>query len=240
MHKQKTAIISVMAKKYAERLEAYSGGLIKTILIEPDGLLDAPVSSHPDMIFCILGEKLFVPLSYYNEHAETIKRIASSGGLTLETSNADRGLKYPSDIGFNVLVTQNHIFSLTERTAPEILSEAKRLGMTSVRVKQGYSACSALVAGNCVISADPSILRSVESRGYDTLRINEGGVRINGYNTGFIGGASGICGKTAYFFGNIMLHPDGERICEKLSSHGFNIASLSDDMLTDFGGIKFI
>ena len=55
-----------------------------------------------------------------------------------------------------------------------------------------------------------------------------------------IGGASGVCGNKIYFLGNIDLHPDGQKIREYVSTHGYDVVCLSDEQLSDFGGIKFV
>lgn len=230
------AIMSDSAANYAENLPEN----IEVHLLAPDSTIDVPVSSHPDMILCCLENRIFVPDTYYKEHHEQIDTISRRTGCVVVPSGVDRGRKYPRDIAFNVLASSRHIFSLTEYTAPEILSAAGELGYSSVRVRQGYSACSSIAVGSCIISADPSILKAAAEKGYDTLEISEGNISLDGYGCGFIGGATGVCGNTVYFLGNIMCHPDGERICGKLTELGFCAVSLTEAPLEDHGGIKFI
>ena len=229
------AVMSCLAAEYAKCLPEN----IEVLFLPPDTSIDDPVSSHPDMILCAVGKQMIVSEGYYKEHQELFEYLALRTEFSASPSCAPRGKKYPFDIAFNVLTTPRHIFSLTEHTAPEIIAEAERSELISVRVKQGYAACSSLIAGACIISADPSILKAASEHGYDTLAISEGNILLDGYAHGFIGGASGVCGNSVYFLGNIMRHPDGEKIRGKLASHGFDIVSLSDYPLTDFGGIKF-
>jgi hypothetical protein len=67
--------------------------------------------------------------------------------------------------------------------------------------------------------------------------INDGGISLPPHQYGFIGGASGVVGNRVYFFGNLDLHPDAKIIGEAITSEGFIPVSLSDEELSDFGGI---
>ena len=67
--------------------------------------------------------------------------------------------------------------------------------------------------------------------------INDGGISLPPHQYGFIGGASGVVGKRVYFFGDLDLHPDANIIREAIISEGFIPVSLSDEELSDFGGI---
>jgi len=91
---------------------------------------------------------------------------------------------------------------------------------------------------NAVVTADASIYRSAKKYGIDALLISPGGIGIEKYDTGFIGGASGMLeiGKTAVF-GNILSHPDGEKILAFAHAHGEEIISLGEGKLFDYGGI---
>ena len=75
--------------------------------------------------------------------------------------------------------------------------------------------------------------------GREVLFLTPGGIRLPGYNTGFIGGAGGYVSGNAVFFGDVRRHPDGERIGLALAQRGIVCHALSEDPLTDFGGIKF-
>lgn len=229
------AVMSCMATEYAKGLPEN----IEPLFLQPDRSLDGPVSSHPDMIMCALGDKIFVSASYYEENSELLKYLSVRTGCTVTATSSPRGRKYPLDISLNVLVAAHHIFSLTDKTAPEIVSEAEKQCRAAVRIKQGYAACSSLVLDECIISGDPSVRKAAEACGYDVLPIESGSIILDGYEYGFIGGASGVCGSTVYFLGNIMSHPDGRKICGKLRSLGYAEESLSDGSLVDLGGIKF-
>ena len=95
-----------------------------------------------------------------------------------------------------------------------------------------------MLLGDAIVTADKSIHRAAEARGIDALWISPGGVGIEKYDTGFIGGASSaLCkGKTAVF-GDIHSHPDGEKILSFARNRGEEIISLGEGALFDYGGI---
>ena len=61
---------------------------------------------------------------------------------------------------------------------------------------------------------------AAEKKGIDVLAVSPAGVRLDGYNCGFIGGATGADKENVYFCGNVDLHPDGERIKAFCEKHG--------------------
>ena len=60
------------------------------------------------------------------------------------------------------------------------------------------------------------------------------------YEYGFIGGSGGVDGKSVFFLGDIMTHPDGERITEFIENLGMKVVSLGEGELQDMGGIMFL
>ena len=95
-----------------------------------------------------------------------------------------------------------------------------------------------MLVGDAVVTADSGIYLAAKSHSIDSLLISQGGVGIEKYGYGFIGGASGkLCkGKTAVF-GNILSHPDGKKILAFANAHGEEIISLGEAPLFDYGGI---
>jgi hypothetical protein len=98
------------------------------------------------------------------------------------------------------------------------------------------------VSENAVITADKNIARTAEAAGADALLISTAPekIRLDGYDYGFIGGASGMLEDTVYFTGDISSHPDAERIAEFCKAHKKKkMISLSKETLCDVGGIFF-
>ena len=47
-------------------------------------------------------------------------------------------------------------------------------------------------------------------------------------------------GKSVFFLGDIMTHPDGERITEFIENLGMKVVSLGEGELQDMGEIVFL
>ena len=110
-----------------------------------------------------------------------------------------------------------------------------------INVKQGYAQCSTVTVGeNAIITQDPSIYKAATAHGIDALKISDGGVALRGYDTGFIGGASGALGSHVVFCGNLSLHADGEKISAFCQTHGKQALSLSHSPLYDYGTVFFV
>ena len=93
---------------------------------------------------------------------------------------------------------------------------------------------------NAIITADEGIAKTAAAHGIDVLKIREGYVDIDGYGYGFIGGASGACDDAVYFCGDILSHPDGQKIADFCEKHSKRCVSLSNDTLFDVGTLFFL
>lgn len=206
------------------------------LLLPPDPALHAPVASHPDMLVFSVGERVVMAREYLGAYPSVADRIAQTG-VRLIPSDAPRGAEYPLDVSLNCLVAGKTVFC-HRAAAPEAVDAAEAEGYRVVRVRQGYAACSALSAGGAVVTADPSVARAAEDAGLAVLRISPGGISLPGYDSGFIGGASGVFRGTVFFFGDPMTHPDGARIASFLEERGIRSVALSDGPLIDLGGMK--
>ncbi len=203
--------------------------------------LAKPVSAHPDMlIFMGLGG-LFCHKTYYYGNKEIIHALAEKSGLELVVSNEHTSAEYPEDVLFNCVLLGNRLLCNTNTVSRLILSRAKTQKLDIIHTNQGYTKCSVCkVDENAIITSDKSIYKACMSSRIDALLVSPDGVALDGYNCGFIGGASGNDGESIYFCGDISLHPDGEKIVEFSKSHGKKVTSLSDEALYDVGSILFI
>lgn len=234
MHKY-TALISSDGEKFAPYLEER----FELFLLPPFESLAGPVASHADMLVFNFGHDtvLYADYAEANPELACLLRDRCAQSITLSTHPVKE--KYPLDVGLNALVCTENVFSLTKHCADEVKKVAEKYSLKHQNVRQGYSACSSLSINGGVVSADRSILNAARKCGIDTLEISSGNIILEGYNEGFIGGASGVCDGSVYFLGNIDTHQDGEKIRKFLKTHGYDIVCLGDGPLTDVGGIKF-
>ena len=197
-------------------------------VIPKDPLLAKAVQSHPDMLTCRIGNRVVMNEAYYQNNKSCFD------GVFVVTTDRCYTDKYPDDVLLNALVIGDTVYGRVDVICNEILSMCKR----RVYVKQGYAACScATVADRAVITSDLSLAKALECDGIDVCVIDPGYIRLDGYDYGFIGGASVRLdnGRVA-FFGDVKKHPCFDKMKEFADKHGASLISLSDEPLTDCGG----
>ncbi|MBR2345993.1 MAG: hypothetical protein IKA68_00135 [Clostridia bacterium] len=206
-----------------------------------DSRLATPVRSHADMLMLPVGKVVFTSSEYLSV-AEDIFKALESLGYEIVACNAEIRSDYPHDVAFDALVLKSAIIARLDSLSDEIKTYATAMGIALLDSKQGYAKCSAVSVGeSAIITADMNIARAAEAAGGDTLLISAApeAIRLEGYDYGFIGGASGVLEDTVYFTGDISSHPDAERITEFCNAHKKKIISLSSEPLNDVGGIFF-
>jgi len=211
------------------------------VALPPFPCLPDPVASHPDMLIFFTNKHLITHKSYFPLAQEQLNLIAQRSGRRLLLTDESIGNIYPSDVLLNAAVMGNTIIG-SERT---MSTHIKEYGISCqkqiINVKQGYAKCSTVTVGeNAIITQDPSIYKAATAHGIDALKISDGGVSLRGYDTGFIGGASGALGAHVLFCGNLSLHADGEKISAFCQTHGKQALSLSHSPLYDYGTVFFV
>ena len=182
--------------------------------------ITTPIASHADIQMCRLGCRDDSP-------------VFSAKATDLTSLGSD----YPSDVPFNAACTGKYFIHNIKYTNPELLAAAKDAEMTIVDVKQGYAKCSVVVVDeDSIITYDVGLAAACEHAGLSVLLVSPGHVQLEGYNTGFIGGASGRIDGTIIFCGDITGHPDYSRIRDFIESRGLKIKYF-DFPLTDIGSI---
>lgn len=204
------------------------------IPLPPDDELASPVSCHPDMIFTVLDDHMFLSARYYSRNTTLIDRIASHAGLTVCPVNVNRNERYPNDVAFNVAVWRDAVICRPDVTCRVLLDFAEKHGYRIVPVKQGYTGCSCLVTDAAMMTSDRGIRKSLDGAGIPCVLLEKGGIALTGYDCGFIGGAGGFHDGAICLYGNADTLP----CADQLASSGYRIVSLSGGPVTDYGGIK--
>lgn len=166
-------------------------------------------------------------------------RDANSGffdSLGVEVTVSEERLRpdYPGDVLFDALSVGGRVYGRTGSVSQLIIDDADEF----VPVKQGYAKCSvAMLTDRCAVTSDNGLAETLLSHGCEVLLIRPGHIALDGYDTGFIGGAGGRLGNGIYcFFGDVTSHPDGEAIVRFAEKHKIKTVSLSDEPLSDHGG----
>ena len=197
--------------------------------------LPEPISSHPDMLFHPLPDgRILVGRDYYNENREFFSRF---GDVFLFDEKTPSG-EYPFDVRFDCLGVNDVLYGKEGFVSDAVMSHYKSF----VSVKQGYTRCSvAMLSEKCAVTSDRGIAAALRNNGIDVLLIRPGHIELKGYDNGFIGGAGALIESGIYgFFGDLNSHPDGEMISEFAARHKIKAVSLSDEPLSDNGGLLVI
>ncbi len=203
--------------------------------------VSVPVSDHPDMFMCKFGADngrivMWSDIEAVDAAGEKFYPVDEPEVLV---SFHDPLMRYPKDIAYNAACTGRFLIHNLKHTAPLILSEAEKANMKLIDVPQGYAKCSTVVLDkNSIITYDRGIAdKCKESGGPTALLISPGHVILEGYNTGFIGGASGRVGNEIVFSGDLSAHPDFDAITDFIEDRGLTCKWFPEFPLTDIGSI---
>lgn len=227
------AILSDKYPRFSERLRDLGYSII------PDERVTCFLSyeqDHADMQCLIIDNTAFV-LSCCKQLADALSKdyhvVLCDGNISGT---------YPANVGLNAVVLGKRLICRIPSLNSKVKKYCGNHGYELIHVNQGYAKCScAVVSDNAIITADNGVYSSLKELNIDILKIEEGRVRLDGAGYGFIGGAGGYDrdSHTLYFCGNICLHPDYDSISSFCEKHGTKIISLTEDELTDIGGIVF-
>ena len=183
-------------------------------LIEDDGRFGKGLESHADLRLCAVGGRAVF-------------------------FEGDPLPRYPENAAFCAVVLDGFLIHRLDITAPGLRNRCRELGLREIHVRQGYTKCSCvLVDGRSLITSDPGICAALsEVPELRVLKVRAGAVRLPGFDTGFIGGASGRVGDEVIFNGDLSSHPDFGSICDFIVSRGLKVRFFPDYELTDIGSI---
>ena len=241
-------------------------------LVNPTNLIYDAVSSHADLYMCRIRDILVIDdavrttpdiRELYDQAVEgrledapdtpliPALRTAGSGSIVFQTGHI--GYEYPYDVAYGAVSTGKYFIHNLSYTSPSLQERARDAGLEFLNVKQGYTRCSCVVAGDqALITADRGILRTIEaynrmlrdegmeSDGIHCLAVEEGHAALPGLDHGFLGGTSGLVGNKLYFNGDLSVHPDFDRIVAFIREHGVEPVWYENEPLTDIGSIIFL
>jgi len=222
-----TVLIDPRVSEACERTLISLGVSVKRLPLSSD--LAEPVSGHPDLLAAKLPQgELLLTQRYY----EANRAFFDGLGHPLRLTEEALAPQYPRDVLFDALAVKDTLYGRGGTVSQVLWKEYRRF----VPVRQGYARCSTLLIGNAAVTADTTIAKALTADGMDVMKITPGHIRLEGYDYGFIGGASAVVGNEVLFFGNIERHPDHAAIVAFITSHGYTPVSLSGDELYDYGG----
>ena len=239
--KIKIAIVDSRISAEAERKLTLSG--YRVLTLPPFSKLSEAVASHPDMLIRKIGNEYISYADYCDEASYVFSDLSvfSVGTGARFTFTEDKvAPTYPSDVGLNALEIGRKLFCRVASASKNMLDSAQRTGLEIVNVNQGYPACTVLkLNDSAAITADVGMAKILEKHGIRVTLIEQGDISLPPHEYGFIGGAGEAKEDKLFFFGDPMLHRDGEKIIAAAKAEGLRVVPLFSGMLCDLGGILF-
>lgn len=218
----------IIGEKYRYLLEnALITHNLEPIWLKSNPHVDERLSGHADLSAVHIGKSII--LSEYLKSCERIHNI-----INVEYVPDSKQAVYPYDAGLNFCIVADKLFyNPKSATAAAAKSGCKHL----IAVKQGYAKCSICVVDeNSIITSDKRIAEKAESFGMDALYLPEPFVKLDGFDHGFIGGASFKISKSELAFtGAIEDTNIKSKIESFLSERGIKPIYLTDKPIFDIG-----
>lgn len=221
----------VMSSSYPELCGALEAEGFTVIPTDKAEALPSPEQQHADLQLLVISDRLFL----LKESTTLKNKLWEYDPLIC---SQPIGNTYPDNIALNMLLLDNRIYGRTDHIEPLLKDYCREKGIELVFMKQGYARCTTLALNDeAVITADKGVRDKLIDHGAEVLLINGDGIRLDGYDRGFIGGATMVCGNMVYFFGNaarLAEYAEINSFCEK---YGFLTKIICPEIpLTDIGG----
>lgn len=206
---------------------------IEPVPIPRTGLVQGPISGHPDIQLFVHGNRVFC---HPGIDTGFLDRIEGHADVTICATRLSK--EYPGDVAYNIACTGTHAFHHHDVIDPAVRDYLLGTGVIPCGVSQGYSKCSTMIVGErAIVTADASIHAAALAAGLAPLLIRPGYIDLPGYEYGFIGGASGLDGDAVLVAGTLYHHPDYEAIAAYIVAQGKRIALLGRGRAVDIGSI---
>lgn len=222
----------IVGECYAARLSpALESFGVRVIPCPRNPYVDARLSYHSDLSVYHVGGKCFY-LARHLRDSELAKELEHLGA-SVRFSKARQGGEYPLDASLCALPLGDAVYHNAKICDELIVQSTSRFE----NIKQGYAKCAVCpVSSDAAITADKGVARVLEKNGVRVLQVLPGGIVLDGFDEGFIGGAAfKIAPDVLAFTGSLDLHPDKEKIEEFLSECGVRPEYLTAGQAFDIG-----
>lgn len=228
----------MLGEKYADIVAKKLSEFDIDIIPVPDNpKVDRRLSGHVDLSALHVGGNRIILASYLKGSA--LGETLSAYGLNIIYAEEEQKAEYPFDCRLNVCLIGRRTFCgdfLKESAFVNYFTSAG-IDRTVYYSRQGYVKCSICVVDeNSFITADKGLFHLGKSCGMNVLLIRPFGIVLDGFDYGFIGGASCKLSRDILAFtGHLNDHPDKGSILDFLSLHNIEAVYLSDMPAFDIG-----
>lgn len=192
-------------------------------------------ANHADMLCNHLGNKTFVVDKDNDELKNTLRALEFN--VVINKNSLQN--QYPHDCIMNCVRVGDKLICNPDTIEKSLLFYYKNSNFKIIETNQGYTKCNVCIVNeNSIITSDKSIY-DCSNQYLDVLLIENGHIQLAGYDTGFIGGCSGLIDKNKLLFvGDIETHPSFKKIEYFLRQRNVEYVSLfPGEPLQDVGSI---
>ena len=144
--------------------------------------------------------------------------------------------EYPKDAQMNICSAKEHFIYRPGVSSEFLVNFLSNSGKKGIPVKQGYiKCCTCLTGEKSLISSDPGIAKACSANGFEVLLIENGGIVLDGFSYGFIGGSTVLVNNKLLFTGKLENVPDKKLIINYLESKEIEPVFLTSLPLFDIG-----
>ena len=196
------------------------------IAVIPSDRVSGPISAHSDVLYLKTGNSDIIASACQKENFSLLEE---AGYRITVCTELQPGYKTESLLNY---IINNEYIIYNPDTAMKINNNK-----AEIKVKQGYTKCSTIcINSRAYITDDENIKRALTANNLDCLKIEKGDINLDGYNYGFIGGASvKLNEKEILFFGDIENNNDKKAVVEFLKKYGMKAIFIKNKKLNDIG-----
>lgn len=223
----------IIGERYKSRLEPALAKLdLEVLWLCDNPYIDPRLAGHADLSVIRLDKKIIV--SHHIMENSSYVNFLTSRGYEVLPAHVAQGKKYPEDSSLCACVTGKRLIHNLHCTDPAILDIFQG---EKIHVRQSYTRCSCCVVdADSLISSDCGIEKAAYRHNMEFLKVNAGGIVLDGFDYGFIGGASIVLDDTVLFTGILSDEQDMRCVESFVRDRGKQVVYLSHGCAFDIGG----
>ncbi len=221
----------IIGEKYQKSLKsALKQHKIGVICAENNKFVDERLSGHADLSLVHTGDNRIVAAEYLKD-SELIHKLREIG---FDIDFCPNPIKpdYPYDAALNVCIIGDNVICNPKTANIDLIAERN-----IISCKQGYTKCSvAVVDEHSIITSDKLIAANSALYGIEALLIDDSFVKLQGFEKGFIGGASFKISRNKIAFTGIIKCTEAKAAIESfLNKRQIEAVYLTNEEIFDIG-----
>lgn len=195
----------------------------------------AAISCHPDIFMFQSPDALILSPDF----PEEIIRIFKNNAIPFIMGKSKTGLNYPESAAYNAFADDDILVYSKKATDAEIVNTCTQ--QQKIAVNQAYIRCNMIRIGKrAYVTSDMGIHKALQQHGLGSWWFSPAGIRLTGFEYGFLGGCMGYYNDCLFISGSLDYYPEGNKLRNLLQLQGQKYLELTNEALSDGGGIFFI